>query len=201
MRCNADQVDAVVRMAEGLGASSVKFNIIQPTARGQKLHQTKEIMDVAEIIRMGRRVEMELAPATRLKLFFDYPLAFRPLSRIAKGDANTCGILGILGILPSGLYALCGIGELVPDLVFGEIGMDSLEVVWRENPTLEMLRTGMPSRLSGVCGRCLMKRRCLGSCLAQNYYSRGSFWAPFWFCEQAEEAGLFPGTRLSTGIS
>ena len=201
MRCNADQVDAVVKMAERLGASSVKFNIVQPTARGQKLHQTEEIMDVAEIIRLGRRVEMELAPATRLKLLFDYPAAFRPLSRVANGYANTCGILGILGILPGGQYALCGIGELVPELVFGEIGMDPLEVVWRESPTLEMLRAGLPSRLSGVCGRCLMKQRCLGSCIAQNYYSRGNFWAPFWFCEQAEEAGLFPKTRLGKAAS
>lgn len=201
MRCNADQIEAVVKMAEGLGASSVKFNIVQPTARGQALHKTAEALAITELIQLGRHVEMELASATRLKLFFDYPLAFRPLSRVANGDANTCGILGILGVLPSGRYALCGIGELLPELVFGEIGMDPLEAVWRESPTLEVLRAGLPSRLSGVCGRCLMKHRCLGSCIAQNYYSRGNFWTPFWFCQQAEEAGLFPQTRLGTAAS
>ena len=44
-----------------------------------------------------------------------------------------------------------------------------------------------------------MKRHCLGLCVAQNYYSSGSLWAPYWFCEQAEEAGLFPTSRLGTG--
>jgi hypothetical protein len=43
-----------------------------------------------------------------------------------------------------------------------------------------------------------MKQRCKGSCVAQNYYSKGSLWAPYWFCEQAEEAGLFPTSRLGT---
>ena len=39
MRGNAGQVDDAVRMAEELGAASVKFNVVQPTARGEKLHQ------------------------------------------------------------------------------------------------------------------------------------------------------------------
>ncbi len=41
-----------------------------------------------------------------------------------------------------------------------------------------------------------MKGRCLGSCVAQNYYRSGSLWAPFWFCEEADAAGLFPPSRL-----
>jgi radical SAM protein with 4Fe4S-binding SPASM domain len=106
--------------------------------------------------------------------------------------------LGILGVIASGHYALCGIGEQVPDLVFGEVGKDLLEEVWRENAILKALREGLPERLEGVCGRCLMKQRCLGSCVAQNYYSKGSLWAPYWFCEQAEEASLFPTSRLGT---
>jgi len=43
-----------------------------------------------------------------------------------------------------------------------------------------------------------MKRRCLGSCVAQNYYRKGNPWAPNWFCEQADEAGLFPASRMGT---
>jgi SynChlorMet cassette radical SAM/SPASM protein ScmF len=146
---------------------------------------------------LGRHVERELAPKSSLQIFFDYPQAFRALNRIASRDGcSACGIFGILGVIASGHYALCGIGEQVPDLVFGEVGKDLLEEVWRENPILKALRAGLPERLEGVCSRCLMKRRCLGSCVAQNYYSTGSLWAPFWFCKQAEEAGLFPASRL-----
>ncbi len=197
MRTNAGQVDAMVRMVEELGASTLKFNVVQPTARGEKLHESQATLGIAELIELGRHVEEELAPKTRLKLFFHYPYAFRALHRLASGDGcGACGIFGILGVIPSGHYALCGIGEQVPDLIFGAVGKARLEEVWRDNPILNALREGLPERLEGVCGRCLMKGSCLGLCVAQNYYSKGSLWAPYWFCEQAEEAGLFPVSRL-----
>jgi len=199
MRCNADQVDEVVRLAKDLGAGSVKFNIVQPTGRGEILHEGTNGLEVAELIELGRYVESELASGTNLQLYFDHPMAFRPLSRIAGGNGNgRCGILGILGVMADGHYALCGIGKHLPELTFGVIGVNRLEDVWKKNPTLQILRNGLPSQLTGTCARCLMKNYCLGSCIAQNYYSTGSLWAPFWICEQAEIAGLFPASRLIT---
>lgn len=200
MRDNAGQADAAVRMAGELGAASVKFNLVQPTARGARLHEAGETLPLADIIALGRRIERELARATRLRIFFDYPQAFRSLASLSSGDGcAVCGVLGILGVIAGGRYALCGIGEQVPALVFGELGRDRLADVWREHPVLKELREGLPVRLEGVCGRCLMKHVCLGSCIAQNYYAAGSLWAPFWFCQQAEQAGLFPASRLATG--
>ena len=197
MSGNSGQVDAMVRMAEELGAGSLKFNVVQPTARGEKLHENRETLSIADLIALGRHVEQELAPRTKMKVLFHYPHAFRSLRSIAGGEeCGACGIFGILGVIAGGHYALCGIGEQVPDLVFGAVGKIGLEEVWRDNATLKALREGLPDRLEGVCGRCLMKRRCLGLCVAQNYYSQGSLWAPYWFCEQAKEAGLFPASRL-----
>lgn len=199
MPCNVNQVDAVVRMAEHLGASSVKFNIVQPIARGEKLYENDNVLSIKALIKLGRHVEMELAKHTKVKLFFDYPMAFRAMSRIAGGDGcSVCGILGILGVMASGHYALCGIGEHLSELVFGKVGPDRLEAVWLESPTLNELRSGLPDGLAGVCSRCLMKHRCRGSCIAQNFYRSGSFWGPYWFCEQAEERNLFPESRIGT---
>ena len=176
----------------------MKFNVIQPTARGEQLHEAGAVLGIAELIALGRRVEGELARTTPLRLYFDYPMAFRPLSRLAGGGGcGRCAINGILGVLPGGQYALCGIGEDLPAMVFGRAGQDRLADVWREHPTLRAIRDGLPSRLSGVCGRCLMKATCLGSCVAQNYYRRGDLFAPFWFCELAEQEGLFPPSRLA----
>jgi SynChlorMet cassette radical SAM/SPASM protein ScmF len=200
MRRNAGQLEAMVRMVEDLGASSLKFNVVQPTARGEALHEALETLTISELVHLGRYVEQELALKTKLTLFFHYPQAFRALHRIASGEGcSSCGILGILGVIAGGHYALCGIGEQVPNLVFGEVGKDRLEEIWRENAILKALREGLPERLEGICGRCLMKGRCLGSCIAQNYYRKGSLWAADWFCEQAEEAGFFPASRLGTG--
>ena len=197
MRHNATQVEAIIRLAGQLGAASVKFNVIQPTARGEKLHAADETLDIAELIATGRRVESELALETKLHLFFDYPPAFRALSRIASSDGcSRCGIKGILGVLATGQYALCGIGEQVSELIFGAVGQDRLEEVWSNHPVLNAIRNDNPARLTGVCGRCVMKGRCLGSCVAQNYYRSQDLLAPFWFCEEAERAGLFPASRL-----
>jgi SynChlorMet cassette radical SAM/SPASM protein ScmF len=199
MRCNAGQIEDVVRMAEDLGASSVKFNVIQPTGRGEAIHDGKNALDVKELIKLERYVEMELASTTKLDLFFSAPPAFRPLSRLAKRNGcGSCGILGILGVIADGHYALCGIGEHVPDLVFGEVGGDCLEKIWREDAVLNALRSGLPENLKGVCTQCLMKESCFGECIAQNYYRTKSLWAPFWFCEQAEAFGIFPKTRLAS---
>ncbi|MHB1356037.1 MAG: hypothetical protein ACYCZF_08680, partial [Anaerolineae bacterium] len=117
----------------------------------------------------------------------------------ASGDGcGACGIFGILGVIASGHYALCGIGEKVPELVFGKVGKDQLATIWSDHAILKTLREGLPGRLEGICGRCLMKDRCLGSCVAQNFYNKHSLLAPYWFCEQAEKAGLFPTSRLDT---
>ncbi|MHB8910468.1 MAG: SynChlorMet cassette radical SAM/SPASM protein ScmF [Syntrophales bacterium] len=199
MRHNAGQVDAIVRMAEELGAHSVKFNNVQPTARGETMHGAQETLAIGDLIKLGRHVEEELAPTAKVKLLIDYPRAFRALHGIARGDGcGSCGIFGVVGVIASGHYALCGIGEQVQELVFGEVGKDRLEEVWQENAILKSLREGLPKRLEGVCGRCLMKMGCLGQCVAQNYYRKGSLFASNWFCEEAEEAGLFPASRLGT---
>lgn len=200
MRRNREELEDLVRLAERLGAGSVKFNVLQPLARGREVFEAGEALPVGDLVRLGRWVETELAARTPLPLFFHQPVAFRPLSRVCseeQGSCNCCGILGILGVLADGAYALCGIGETVPELIFGQADVTPLQTVWDTSPGLLELRQGLPRRLQGVCGRCLMKEMCLGSCLAQTYARSGSFWEPFWFCEAAEKLGLFPESRLA----
>jgi SynChlorMet cassette radical SAM/SPASM protein ScmF len=197
MQGNIDQVEAVIKLAEGLGAGSVKFNVIQPTGRGEHIHSASSGLEVKDLVSLGRWVEKELSPKTDLNLYFDYPAAFSSLSRIASGNGcGVCSILNILGVLPTGEYALCGIGYHIPELTFGRIGLDALDEVWINSPVLNDLRSGLPDNLTGICKNCLMNNICLGSCIAQNYYRNHSLWAPYWFCEQAEAKGLFPESRL-----
>lgn len=194
---NLDQIEPMVRLAERIGVSSVKFNILQPTGRGEQMYRGQQGLAVETLIKTGQYVDTVLVSTSPVELFFDYPLAFQPLRRIARENGRgRCGILHILGVLPNGTYALCGIGKHTPDLVFGAVETTDLAQIWREHPTLQALRQGLPDRLDGICRDCLMQAQCLGSCVAQNYYRTGQFWAPFWFCEQADQAGLFPKTRL-----
>jgi SynChlorMet cassette radical SAM/SPASM protein ScmF len=199
MRRNTNQMEHIVRLAEYLDAGSVKFNIVQPTARGEIMHESGEALAIEELVDLGRWVETTLSDSTPLPLYFSHPMAFRSLGKMfgTNGDGcRVCGISGILGVLADGSYALCGIGETVPDLVFGQAAKDSLKDVWNNTPLLLEIRKGLPRRLEGICGDCLMKGICLGSCVAQNYLSSKSIWAPFWFCEEAQKLDLFPATRV-----
>ncbi len=199
MRRNHRQMEDVVRLAEGLRANSVKFNIVQPAARGEKMHEAGETLTIEELVEIGRWVENELSAKTPLRIFYSHPAAFRPMSRMFgdNGDGcGICGVLGILGVLGNGSYALCGIGQTVPELVFGHAAKDRLADIWENSAVLKELREGLPHRFEGVCGDCVMKGTCLGSCVAQNYYSARSLWAGYWYCEEARKRGLFPGTRV-----
>jgi SynChlorMet cassette radical SAM/SPASM protein ScmF len=201
MRRNVGQIEMLVRLAESLGAASVKFNIVQPTARGVKMHEAGETLPIREIVRLGDWIENELSARTRLGLHYSHPVAFRPLGRMYGREGSgcgVCGIYGILGVLAGGSYALCGIGEHVPELVFGHASKDSLADVWKGSPVLQEIREGMPRRLGGICGECLMKGICRGSCIAQNYYKDRDLWAPHWYCEEARALGLFPEMRLAS---
>ncbi len=198
MRRNRDQTERVVRLAESLGAGSVKFNTVQPIVRGEYLKEAGESLRINELVELGRWVENILSNSTKLRLAYSHPPAFKPLSNIFAKEGDGCGIckiLNIIGVLSDGSYAMCGIGETVPDLVFGRAERDCLEDVWNDTPLLLELRKGLPERLGGICGSCVMKRLCLGNCIAQNYYSSKNLWAPFWYCEEARNEGLFPQSR------
>jgi len=96
---------------------------------------------------------------------------------------------------------LCGIGESVAELVFGDARTVSLEEVWNTNPVLQEIRQGLPSKLKGICGECIMKATCLGSCIAMNYYRYRDLFAPYWYCEDADAAGLFPASRRRSAVT
>jgi len=197
MRANVDELQGLLDLAASLGADSVKLNIVQPTLRGRDLQEEGEALSVKELLELHDRVIRDIQPRTPFPIYFDIPVAFRRLGRVLSDRGATgCGIKGILGLLPDGHYALCGIGQQVPELVFGRAGRQELDGIWNSHPVLMKIREGIPKELTGVCGRCLMKAVCLGSCVAQNYYRSHDLLAPYWFCELAEQEGLLPVTRL-----
>jgi SynChlorMet cassette radical SAM/SPASM protein ScmF len=197
MRTNIGELEALLDLAVENGAGAVKLNIIQPTLRGAALHETGDNLSIEEILELNQRLQNELQSRYDLPIFLDVPMAFRPLGSLVEGDGlSSCGILGILGLLADGHYALCGVGEHIPELVYGKAGVGSLAEIWAEHPLLLELREGLPKDLQGVCGNCLMKKVCLGSCVAMNYQQGQDLLAPYWFCERAYLERLFPESRL-----
>lgn len=199
MRRNKDQLEAIVRFAESVGAGSVKFNILVPHARAAQMVEQKETLSIDEFVALGAWVEQVLSASTPLRVLFSHPLAFRPLRSMfheRDGVFSRCGIMGILGVLADGNYALCGIGETVSEFVFGNAAQDCLGDIWRDAPLLRQLRKELPGSLEGICAECVMRDLCFGSCVAHNYYRSKNLLAPYWYCEEAHKRGLFPKIRI-----
>ncbi|MCX6575426.1 MAG: radical SAM protein [Candidatus Aminicenantes bacterium] len=194
-RNNIGEIAEVIALAEGVGCSSVKFNHIQRTGRGSRMHEEKHGLSVGEIIRTYQRLESEFVPRARVKVFFDIPIAFYSIRKIINGNPGRCNVLNLLGVLSGGELSLCGVGVLVPELIYGHLSSDNLKEVWKEAPGLKELRRLIPAELEGICGRCLFKDTCLGQCVANNYYAAKILNFPYYFCRLADEKGLFPSSR------
>ncbi len=214
-RRTVHQVQAAIQLAEKAGAKAMNFASIPPSAPANLYLPSKDqplpalpaqTLSVEEIIAVARKIEREFSKTTRLRLFFSLPPAFRGLhpQAVVEGQGS-CALFNNLSLLQDGTIALCGAAEAIPELGFGQIEptnplSPSLAQIWRSHPLLLALRRGMPDRLEGVCGRCIMKTACLGYCVAENYLYTGACWGPNWFCHVAESVGLFPASRLLENI-
>jgi len=198
---NKDQIEDLVQLAEEIGAGSVKFNLVAPVMdREKQLSEQNETLDIKEFIELGKKIEQEIQPKSKIRLSYSHPFAFKSLSAMfEKNDTGRCGIFGIIGVLGSGKYALCGIGENIPEMIFGDVKKDKLADIWNNNNMLNDIREGLPSKLEGICGDCIMKSMCLGQCIANNYFAHHNLFGSHWFCEQAHKANLFPLSRLVPG--
>lgn len=198
-RGNIAQMTELVALAEDLGCGSVKFNLLQKLGRGEKFDDEAGL-EISEILRLHQFVKEDLSPNHKPRIYFDIPLAFRPIGELLDGKLGHCSILNILGVLAGGEVSLCGIGTSVPELVYGHLGRDDLASVWLSSPGLAELRKAIPFQLDGICGECLHRDVCLGSCVANNYHTSRDLSAPYTFCSQADTLGLFPFSRKKNQI-
>ena len=193
---NVDEIEALVRLTENIGAGSVKFNLIQSTGRGEAMATRGRTLGIQNLIELGKWVESDLQKSTSISLYYSWPVAFFSIKRLVNDAIGRCGIFGILGILSTGRIAMCGIGMEIPELSYGQIGIDCVADIWYFNKVLIALRQDLPDKLQGICGDCIFRQQCLGSCVADNFHQSHSLVAPHWFCKQAEQSGLFPAGRV-----
>jgi len=195
---NFKEIEAMVKIAIDAGCGSLKFNIIQPSGRGEELVKEEKLLSIHELIDLGKWIENDLQKKFSIPLFFSWPMAFHSIRRLQTDNGANCSLLNILGVLSSGEIALCGIGIQEKDLIYGQLGKEKVNDIWKNSPGLKKLRAGIPNNLGGICGTCVFKNRCLGSCIAQNYHSTKQLTAPFWFCRDADKVGSFPINKSLT---
>jgi SynChlorMet cassette radical SAM/SPASM protein ScmF len=196
-RENARQVEPLAGLSADLGVRLLKINPVLPVGRGHDMYGSQETLSVEELVKSFRWVREDLQPKTPIPIHFSLPVAFQPIREMMAGKCPECAVLNILGIVENGDISFCGIQRVAQDLVMGNVRRDRLEDIWFHHPLLKKMREAIPERLEGICGQCLLKRICLGSCLACTYYLEKRFTAPYWFCQEAFEKGLFPMTRCA----
>ncbi len=197
---NRDQVADLVQLAADHKAASVKLNPVTHTGRGIAMHERGEALDYNEILELVRYVNEDLHPNAPIPVILPSPPALTPFTEIwrTKGKSSDCGVTGILGILGTGQIALCGIGQTIPELVYGTLGKDSIREIWVNNPVILKLRHDLDHYLDypGICGDCIHARGCRTGCVAHNYTHCGNLVAPHWLCGEAYKRNEFPQSRL-----
>jgi SynChlorMet cassette radical SAM/SPASM protein ScmF len=192
---NIAELEDVVKLAESLGCGSVKFNHVQHMGRGDAFAR-KSGFEVQELIKLFQMIESKIKPKSKIKIFFDIPVAFYSIKKILKESICRCMIFNILGITSQGNMALCGIGETIPKLNYGNLDVNSIKEIWLGKKELIELRKNIPNKFEGICAKCMHKWVCLGSCIANNFHLKNKFISSYYFCDNAFHMGLFPKTRI-----
>jgi len=195
------EIESLVRLAERLGAGSVKIGIAHSVGRGTVMAERGRLIELQDLIKTGKWIESYLQKQISIPVYYNWPMAFYSLKNLRTVTAGTCNIFGILGVLSTGQVSMCGIGEQEPELCYGTLGKDHISDIWLSHPVLMDMRSKLPEGLEGICGQCVLRDRCLGSCVAQCYHNSKSLTSPFWFCQMADEAGLFPVARRKQEVS
>lgn len=199
-RGNRDKVADLVKLATDHGAASVKFNPVTRTGRGIVMHERGETLEFEELLELSGYIFDELRPKSTIPLYVHLTPALSPISELRKsgGICGDCGVATILGILGGGEIALCGIGQTIPELVYGHLGKDSIRDIWLNNPVLKNLRRDLDdvAGYEGICGACIHAKSCRTGCVANNYMENGKLVSPHFYCREAEKRGIFPKSRL-----
>ena len=199
-RGNRDRMEDLVRLAEEHKAATVKFNPVTCSGRGNAMHQRGEVLDFDEYLALYRYVTNDLRKKVQIPLMIFIPLALKSFDELWKtqGESDDCGVSSVLGILGTGEIALCGIGQTIPELVFGRLGQDSIRTIWLSHPVLLKLRRDLEDfrNYPGICGSCIHAASCRTGCVADNYVHFKKLVYPQWLCEEAAEKGVFPKTRM-----
>lgn len=192
------ELERIIGILDNMRGFTLKINPLCALGRGERLANTSLDLPVEDILELNRTIERDYS--TRFKnvpIYLHIPVAFTPIRNIRDGrECWTCRILNIIGLLSDGRVSFCGIGRLEEDLILGNVRDKKLSAVWKDSEHLRELRQKMPRSLKGICGACLHKFQCLGSCVAQTYHQKKDLFGAFSFCETAYAKGLFPESRL-----
>ena len=182
-KTNLDQIPAILKLAEQLGAVAHHIFLLVPTGRGKYI--VDQEIDAREYEQtLNWFYDQRNATPLQLKATCA-PHYHRILRQRAKAegqtisfqthglDAVTRGCLagsGFCFISHRGIVQPCGF----LDLNCGDVTQASFEQIWRHSKAFQKLRD--PNLLSGKCGYCEFRKVC-GGCRARAFEASGDYLA------------------------
>ncbi len=194
---NIDSFDDILNLCKEFKVRSLKINFISEIERGKKMKKENNLLSIEDILSLNNSIENQSFKQYPFSILTNLPPAFRKIKKIR--ETGRCGIFSILGVLANGDISICGIANSLPELVCGNIKHRRLKDIWEKGTVFNTIRKDIPSKLEGICSRCILKGFCLGQCRADSYYKYKDFKKSFDFCEKAFKKELFPKRWLIRG--
>lgn len=126
-------------------------------------------------------------------LILSLPPAFLPYEKMLNFKACGWGS-NVLGILPNGDLTMC-YGKYTKDILAGGNirNVDAHEI--QHQPYFKQLHM-IREQPRGICGNCIFYSLCQGMCKLSSYTHYKDLNAPYPFCQQAYNLGLFPSYAI-----
>jgi pyrroloquinoline quinone biosynthesis protein E len=165
-RINIDHVDAILRMAQALGADHLELANTQ--YYGWAFQNRQHLLpDRDQVARAEQAVAEFRAQHSQMRIYFVVPdyHAARP-KRCVNGWGTT-----FLNIAPDGVALPCHEARMLPGLEFPNVREHGLREIWQESPAFERYRGD--SWMREPCRSCPEKQKDLGGCRCQAFLLTG----------------------------
>lgn len=184
-----ESIDRLISLSKELGVHRVKLNPIMNVGRAYDENSSFYSISPLDLLKIKSRYMHE----NQIKVDILLPCAFS-YSFMNPESSNfiSCDCLSLLSILPDKTIGLCGEASNLTKLQFGRYGVDSIKAIWNDSPSLIHLRDTIPSKLTGICGKCVLKSQCMGGCRVEGLLSGGEINSPSYICQYMFDRGLFP---------
>lgn len=196
---NYDTIEKMIELAKNLNVSFLKFNPIVKVGNAKKINQDNDFIFTLypeEMLELRNKYCNKKSVGIPVDLFL--PMGLSNIKNILSSSPPiqnysciNCPTLNLISILPNGDLGLCPEANRSELLKFDNLYNTNLRKVWIENYNLYMLRSEIPDKLSGVCGKCMIKNICKGSCRAVAVSNSGTINAPHPICQYLFDKNKF----------
>ncbi|MBT9167867.1 MAG: putative mycofactocin radical SAM maturase MftC [Syntrophomonadaceae bacterium] len=196
---NQKDIESIPRLfeiAEQYTLRALKFGFVNPVGRGQQnydqlgLHYdqyTKALWLIAQHLpSFKQKVLLKVPPAI-------IPPTLMPRITSAKNlKLITSCMFPLLGILPDGTVTICALTRGLEQVRFGNVKTDSLVEIWSRKEIALLRSQYERAVIKGICGNCIFRHHCKGSCRAYAFTEFGTFQEPHPLCTAFDRDGKFP---------